>query len=485
MRLPFETPSQKFYPTLRPIGSPMDYKQTLDFLYAQLPMFHRIGAAAYKNDLTNTIALCEHLGNPHQKFQSIHVGGTNGKGSVSHMLAAVCQASGMKTGLYVSPHYKDFRERIKIDGQYIPRTQVVDFVGLHREAIERIQPSFFELCVAMAFDWFARQKVDIAIIEVGLGGRLDSTNVITPLLSVITNISYDHQNLLGDTLPLIAAEKAGIIKPGIPVVIGETHPESAPVFLKKAAEVAAPIVFADQHYRVEECNPEQRSGIHNVFKDGNLFLENLEVDASGPFQAKNVATVLQALEVFGNRLCIRLGRPRRYSKTSEVSQAEYTTLIRSGLKNLRSLTRFMGRWQIIGENPTILCDSAHNEAGLRLAFERINEMRGRKTHARLNVQRSMSNIQCPSFHIVTGFVNDKDVDKALGFFPQEARYYFSKANIPRGLDAELLREKAAGFGLHGRAYSSVRNALRAAKRAAKPSDMILVIGSIFVVGEVL
>ncbi|MBK6995484.1 MAG: bifunctional folylpolyglutamate synthase/dihydrofolate synthase [Lewinellaceae bacterium] len=453
----------------------MDYKQTLDFLYAQLPMFHRIGAAAYKNDLTNTIALCEHLGNPHQKFQSIHVGGTNGKGSVSHMLAAVCQASGMKTGLYVSPHYKDFRERIKIDGQYIPRRQVVDFVGLHREAIERIQPSFFELCVAMAFDWFARQKVDIAIIEVGLGGRLDSTNVITPLLSVITNISYDHQNLLGDTLPLIAAEKAGIIKPGIPVVIGETHPESAPVFLKKAAEVAAPIVFADQHFRVEECNPAQRSGIHNVFKDGHLFLENLEVDASGPFQAKNVATVLQALEVFGKRLCIRVGRPRRSSKTSEVSQPEYTTLIRSGLKNLRLLTRFMGRWQIIGENPMILCDSAHNEAGLRLAFEDIL-----KTY---KVSKNL--IGFKQLHIVTGFVNDKDVDKALGFFPQEARYYFAKANIPRGLEAQVLQEKAAGFGLQGRAYSSVRNALRAAKRAAKPNDMILVIGSIFVVGEVL
>jgi len=459
---------------------PVNYKQTLDFLYAQLPMFHRIGAAAYKNDLTNTIALCEHLGNPHQKFQSIHVGGTNGKGSVSHMLAAVCQAAGMKTGLYVSPHYKDFRERIKIDGQYIPRRQVVDFVGLHREAIERIQPSFFELCVAMAFDWFARQKVDIAIIEVGLGGRLDSTNVITPLMSVITNISFDHQNLLGETLPLIAAEKAGIIKAGIPVVIGETHPESAPVFLKRSAEVGAPIVFADQHYRVEESTPELRSGgtmpsperssgVHNVFKDGNLFLENLEVDASGPFQARNVATVLQ---------CFEMLKPRRFLETYEV--------LRLGLKNLRSLTRFMGRWQIIGENPTILCDSAHNEAGFRLAFERINEMRGRKTLAGLKTDKVSKNLTgFGQLHVVTGFVNDKDVDKALEYFPQEARYYFAKANIPRGLEAGLLREKAAGFGLHGRAYTSVRNALRAAKRAAKPEDLILVIGSIFVVGEVL
>jgi len=456
----------------------VNYKQTLEFFYAQLPMFHRIGAAAYKNDLTNTLALCEYLGNPHQKFQSIHVGGTNGKGSVSHLLAAVCQASGMKTGLYVSPHYKDFRERIKVDGQYIPRKQIVDFVGLHREAIEGIQPSFFELCVAMAFDWFAKQQVDIAIIEVGLGGRLDSTNVITPLLSVITNISYDHQNLLGDTLPLIAAEKAGIIKPGIPVVIGETHPESAPVFLKKAAEVAAPIVFADEHFRAVECTPELRSGaavlsperssgvqlgptFYNLFKDENLILQNVEIDAAGPYQAKNVATVLQCYEML-----VQI-KPRRFPKTYEV--------LLEGLKNLCALTRFIGRWQIIGENPTILCDSAHNEAGLRLAFEAI-----RKT---FEVSKNLEGLQ--HLHIVTGFANDKDVNKALGLFPQEARYYFAKANIPRGLDALVLREKAAGFGLHGRSYSSVRNALKAAKRTAKPEDLILVIGSIFVVGEVL
>jgi dihydrofolate synthase/folylpolyglutamate synthase len=435
----------------------VNYKQTLDFLYAQLPMFHRIGAAAYKNDLSNTIALCEHLGNPHLKFRSIHVAGTNGKGSVSHMLAAICQTSGMKTGLYVSPHYKDFRERIKIDGQFIPRKEVAEFVGQHLEAIERIQPSFFELCVAMAFDWFARQKVDIAIIEVGLGGRLDSTNVITPLLSVITNISYDHQNLLGDTLPLIAGEKAGIIKPGIPVVIGETHPESAPVFLKKAAEVGAPLLFADQHFRAIERRPERstgvlfRSTVYDIFKDGNVLLQHLEVDTAGPFQAKNIATVLQAFEMLTEL------NPGSFFETHEG--------LSFGLKNLRSLTRFIGRWQIIGENPTILCDSAHNEAGLRLAFENL--------------------VGFKHIHIVTGFVNDKDVDKALSFFPKEARYYFAKANIPRGLEADLLREKAGESGLIGRTYRSVPNALKAAKRAAAPEDLILVIGSIFVVGEVL
>lgn len=446
----------------------MNYKQTLEFLYAQLPMFHRIGAAAYKNDLSNTIALCTHLGNPHLKFRSIHVAGTNGKGSVSHMLAATCQAAGMKTGLYVSPHYKDFRERIKIDGQYIPRQAVVDFVGLHRDAIERIQPSFFELCVAMAFDWFARQEVDIAIVEVGLGGRLDSTNVITPLMSIITNISYDHQNLLGDTLTLIAGEKAGIIKPGVPVVIGETHPESAPVFLSKAASVAAPIVFADQHFRAEE-KPGSfwQTTVYDIFKDGNLTLKELEVDVAGPFQTKNVATVLQALEGAGPSM--QLWRPGKLSENAEKPTNE--SILREALKNLRQRTRFIGRWQIIGDNPTILCDSAHNEAGLRLAFETIQKHFTASEHQKLR--------------IVTGFVNDKDVDKALGFFPKTARYYFAKANIPRGLDAWILRDQAAGFGLKGRAYTSVRNALKAAKLAAAPNDLIVVIGSIFVVGELV
>jgi len=435
-------------------------------------MYHRIGAAAYKNDLTNTIALCEHLGNPHLMFRSIHVGGTNGKGSVSHMLAATCQAAGMKTGLYISPHYKDFRERIKIDGQYIPRQAVVDFVGLHREAIEKIQPSFFELCVAMAFDWFARQAVDIAIIEVGLGGRLDSTNVITPLMSIITNISYDHQNLLGDTLTLIAGEKAGIIKPGVPVVIGETHPESAPVFLKKAAAEGAPIVFADQHYQaVEKPGNFWQTTVYDIFKDEKLSLENLEVDVAGPFQTKNVATVLQALEGAGPSL--NLWRPGKTTKPTETASNEL--ILREALKNLRQRTKFIGRWQIIGENPTILCDSAHNEAGLRLAFETIQK----------HVKAPKKPSENQSLHIVTGFVNDKDVEKALGFFPKDARYYFAKANIPRGLDAGILREQAAGFGLKGRAYTSVRNALKAARRIASPNDLIVVIGSIFVVGEVV
>lgn len=435
----------------------MTYAQTLEFMYAQLPMFHRIGPAAFKKDLTNTLALCEHLGNPHLKFKSIHIGGTNGKGSVSHMISAVCQASGLKTGLYVSPHYKDFRERIKVDGRYIARNRVVDFVVKNREAIERIQPSFFELCVAMAFDHFAREKVDVAIIEVGLGGRLDSTNVITPELSIITNISYDHMNMLGDTLTLIAGEKAGIIKPGIPVVIGETHPESAPVFLQKAESVQAPIVFADQHFSADETNQQQWTATtYQTYKNGDLYWKQLELGAAGPFQAKNLATVIQAVEIL-NQLP---GFSQRFTEAQ----------VRFALENLPQLTRFMGRWQVIGQNPTVLCDSAHNEGGLTIAFAKIRSMLA-GTSAKL--------------HIVTGFVNDKDVDKVLALYPAEARYYFAKANIPRGLDAAELQEKAANYGMMGKTYSSVKNALKAAKRQADPRDLVLVIGSIFVVAEVL
>ncbi|MEQ1745744.1 MAG: Mur ligase family protein [Saprospiraceae bacterium] len=433
----------------------MTYREVLNYLYAQLPMFQRIGPAAYKKDLGNTLALCAHLGNPHTKFPSIHVGGTNGKGSVSHFLAALCQTTGLKTGLYVSPHYRDFRERIKVNGQYIPRKSVVDFVQEHRTVIEQIQPSFFELCVAMAFDHFARERVDMAVIEVGLGGRLDSTNVITPLLSVITNISYDHQNLLGDTLPLIAGEKAGIVKPGVPVVVGETHPESAPVFLKKAAETNSTIVFADQHFQVlEKETGSWQTTVYDVFREGKPYLQNLEIDAAGPFQQKNLATALQAWEMV-------------LSGEGGGGVASERSTVRTALSQIRRLTNFMGRWQIIGENPTILCDSAHNEAGLRTVLERLAAMPFRQVH------------------FVLGFVNDKSVEPLLALFPHTARYYFAKANIPRGLEATLLREKAASAGLHGRAYRSVKNALKAARRAAGPDDLVVVTGSIFVVAEVV
>lgn len=442
----------------------LSYQDTLDFLYAQLPMYHRVGAAAFKKDLTNTLALCAHLGQPHQKFPTVHVAGTNGKGSVTHFLAAVCQAAGLKTGMYISPHYKDFRERIKINGRYIPRRRVVEFVARNRPAIESIQPSFFELCVAMAFDHFAREKVDIAIIEVGLGGRLDSTNVITPLLSVITNISFDHMDMLGDTLPKIASEKAGIIKPEVPVVIGEYHPETAPVFLAKAEATRSEINWADAHFRAE---PIARPGLppgracYQLFKDGQAWLNPIETDAAGPYQPKNMATAVHALEKLNEIPAFKtlLARKKQTSLFPEALQ--------TGFEQLTPLTKMLGRWQTIGVSPTILCDSAHNEAGLQTAFGELSKM------------------SFDQLHIVTGMVNDKDLNKALSQFPTEARYYFAKANIPRGLDARLLKNTAAAYGLEGRAYASVKNALQAAKRQAAPSDLILVIGSIFVVAEVI
>ncbi len=479
----------------------MTYRQTLEYLYAQLPMFHRVGTAAYKKDLTNTLALCAGLGNPHQKFPAIHVAGTNGKGSVSYMLAAICQAAGLRTGLYISPHYKDFRERIRIDGQYISRRKVVDFVIRHRSMIESIEPSFFEMCVAMAFDHFAAEKVDIAIIEVGLGGRLDSTNVISPLIGVITNISYDHMNLLGDTLPLIAGEKAGIIKPGIPAVIGETHPESAPVFLEKARSTGSPIFFADQILAVAETGESnfRNSQFQVTYPDGRAM--DIQLDAAGPFQVKNIATALQTIEVLN------------HSRQENGQDFLFTeTAIQTGLAQLRTLTGFIGRWQIIGERPTILCDSAHNEAGLKAVLGEITQNSKLKTQNHgvtrsIGVSRSAANsklkttelhgvsefhgaqlkTQNPKLktHFVVGFVNDKDLDKVLCLFPADARYYFAKANIPRGLPADALRRQAAAYGLKGRAYSSVKNALKAAKRAASPDDLIAVIGSIFVVGEVI
>jgi dihydrofolate synthase/folylpolyglutamate synthase len=442
----------------------MNYRETLQYLYERLPMFQRIGPAAYKKDLTNIRALCAHIGEPHTQFASLHVGGTNGKGSVSHLLAALAQMAGLKTGLYISPHYKDFRERIKINGRYISPARVVAFVRQNREIIEEIQPSFFELCVAMAFDHFARERVDLAVIEVGLGGRLDSTNIITPLLSVITNISYDHQAMLGNTLALIAGEKAGIIKPGVPAVIGETHPESAPVFEKKAQEVGAPLIFADRHYRVEELSSDGERSAYSVYREGRLFLPCLEVDVAGPFQQRNLATTLQAWEVFCRQAAARWERaPESWSVEQLCRQPSGAGLYLPA----RRLTRFIGRWQIIGRSPTILCDSAHNEAALQVLWEQLSKEPVRQQH------------------VVVGFVSDKEVEPLLACFPTSARYYFAKANIPRGLDAEVLCQKAAAFGLRGKPYRSVRSALGAARRAARPEDRIVVTGSIFVVAEVL
>jgi dihydrofolate synthase/folylpolyglutamate synthase len=427
------------------------YQETLHYLYEQLPMFQRIGPAAFKKDLGNIYALMEALGNPHLHFRSIHVAGTNGKGSVVHMLSAALQAAGYKTGLYISPHYRDFRERIKIDGRYISKPAVVEFVEAHRALIQNVQPSFFEITVAMAFDHFRREQVDVAVVEVGLGGRLDSTNIIRPLLSVITNISYDHQQFLGDTLPEIAGEKAGIIKSNIPVVIGETHPETRPVFLEKAAIENAPITFADQIWQANLIHSDLTHSYYQIEKEEEVIFAELPVNLQGDYQKYNLQTFLEACSVL--------------NEGAELAVS--TDAMVSGLAQLKKLTRFIGRWHILGTNPTILADSAHNEGGLRLVLRQLKELPYRQ------------------LHMVIGTVADKEVEKVLDLFPAEASYYFAKADVPRGLEAGILKEKAAKFGLQGRAYSSVRNALRAAKRQAAPDDLIFVGGSIFVVAEVV
>lgn len=436
----------------------MTYQQTLDYLYQQLPMFTRVGSSAFKKDLTNTLALCAVLDNPQTKFPTIHIAGTNGKGSTSHLLAAFLQSLGLKVGLYVSPHYKDFRERIKVNGALMSKSFVKRFVAQNKIHFETIQPSFFEMTVAMAFDYFATEGVDIAVIEVGLGGRLDSTNIISPLVSVITNISFDHTDMLGNTLPLIASEKAGIIKQHTPVVIGEEQAETTPVFLEKAKECDAPIVFASQNFALKPIESSYDFTIFEVLRKGTKGKPfQLNVNLNGDYQAKNVATALQTIDV--------LKKLPFFSKYTEGGQ--WDAAIGFGFKNLKSLTQFIGRWQLIGQNPTVLCDSAHNEGGLRLVVEQLKKM------------------DFDKLHIVMGMVRDKDISKVLALMPTDATYYFCKANIPRGLEAEALCEQATAFQLKGRAYPSVKRAFAAAKRRAKDTDLVYVGGSIFVVAEVL
>ena len=428
------------------------YQQTLDYLYSQLPMFQRVGPAAFKKDLTNTLNLCKALDQPQEKFPSIHIAGTNGKGSTAHTLSAIFQAKGLKVGLYTSPHYRDFRERIKINGEYISKKKIVEFVEQHKGLFEEIKPSFFEITVALAFYHFAQSEVDIAIIETGLGGRLDSTNIITPLLSVITNISLDHQQFLGDTLPLIAGEKAGIIKKGVPVIIGEEQKETKVVFKEKAKKMTAPISFSNRTYKFELVKTSLQYSTYNIYQKGKLLHEKIPINIHGPFQQYNLATAFTTID--------------RYNKLPNVDPIDFKT-IKKGFNNLKTISNFIGRWQIIDTKPTILCDSAHNEGGLKIVIEQLSNMSFKK------------------LHIVIGMVNDKSLDKVLKLFPKEASYYFAKANIPRGLDATILQEKAAIFGLKGRAYSSVKNALKAARRQAVEKDLIYVGGSTFVVAEVI
>ncbi len=427
----------------------MNYQETLDYLYHTLPMFSRIGDAAIKKDITNTIRLCEALGNPQNKFKSIHIAGTNGKGSTSHMLAAILQTAGYKTGLYTSPHLKDFRERIKVDGMMCEEQFVVDFTKRIRPLIDEIEPSFFEITVAMAFEYFVHHKVDIAVIEVGLGGRLDSTNIITPELSVITNIGWDHMNMLGDSLEKIAFEKAGIIKQNIPVVIGESIDESRPVFEQKAKELSAAIIFAQEKNYVADWKYEHHQLMVEVSEISNYERTTYHLDLPGIYQTKNLLTVLEAAHLL-------------HLKGWNTDK----NIIQKALPHVKHLTGLHGRWEVIQQHPIIVLDVAHNVDGMKQIAEQLKH----------------SDYQ--HLHIVIGMVKDKEVEKVLELLPHHATYYFSKAQIPRALNEENLKQKAESFGLKGEAFSTVNIALQSAITNADKKDMILVCGSVFVVGEV-
>lgn len=430
----------------------MTYTETLDFLYHSLPVFQHIGGSAYKPGFDNIVALEQELGEPHRRFRSVHVAGTNGKGSVSHMLAAVLQAAGYRTGLFTSPHLKDFRERIKVNGQMISEEEVVNFVEQYREAIDRIQPSFFEITTAIAFDYFAREQVDVAVIEVGMGGRLDSTNVIRPLASVITNISWDHAQFLGDTLEKIAGEKAGIIKEMTPVVIGESQIESQLTFITRAKECSAPILFADQLYRVVDrqyVGVNQQQFTIESRLDGETFA--LTVDLLGDYQRKNILTVLTTLDVLNGSGGLTLPREA----------------VVEGLASAAATTGLSGRWQVVDRAPLTVCDTGHNEGGLRKIVAQIARQHYRK------------------LYMVLGFVADKDLDKVLPLLPKEAHYLFTRAGIERALDEKLLAERAAAYGLLGEMLPNVTAAVKRARELASPEDMIYIGGSTFIVAEFL
>lgn len=429
----------------------MNYRETLDFIYAALPMFHRTGPAAYKPNLDNTLALAAMAGNPEKELTSIHVAGTNGKGSVSHMLASVFMAAGYKTGLYTSPHLRDFRERMRVNGTMVPEIWISDWVSHYREKIEALTPSFFEMSTIMAFDWFRTEQTAVNIIETGLGGRLDSTNIISPELSVITNIGWDHMNLLGDTLERIAGEKAGIIKPAIPVVIGESLPETRPVFLRQSLEKASRIHFAENEFRVEALDHDLlgETLTVNVYRKGSLYLRELECDLTGSYQLRNICTVLAAFD--------------RLREKYELTASH----LRNGLAGVKANTGLQGRWQILQRRPLVICDTGHNEQGWQ------------------EIRRMLATLQMQELHFVLGVVEDKDLDKMLRLLPKQAVYYFCKADIPRGLDAAVLAEKAALYGLKGTVYASVNIALETAKGMAGPSDLIFIGGSTFTVAEVV
>lgn len=428
----------------------MNYPETLEFLYSRLPMFSRTGAAAIKPDLTNTRIICNWLGNPQNKFRSIHIAGTNGKGSCSHMLAAIFQQCGYKTGLYTSPHLKDFRERVRINGEMITQEFVVEFTEKCRRIIDEVQPSFFELTVGMAFEYFAASEVDVAIIETGLGGRLDSTNIVEPILSVITNIGMDHMNLLGNTRDLIAFEKAGIIKNGVTVVIGESSPETDEVFMEVASQKHAPIVFADKKWYVADWSHLHGYLVTDVVNKHDESRSTYELDLPGYYQLKNLVTIVESVHQL---------RSRGWELPAES--------VLKALKQVKKLTGLHGRWETIHSNPEVVLDVAHNADGVKQLIRQVE----------------LSDYH--SLHIVFGMVKDKEIDAVLDLLPTVATYYFTRAAIPRALPEDVLQTKAHEKGLYGNAYPEVNLALKAALANASPRDLILVCGSVFVVGEVV
>ncbi|MEM1137033.1 MAG: folylpolyglutamate synthase/dihydrofolate synthase family protein [Bacteroidota bacterium] len=424
----------------------MNYQEAIDFMYACLPFFQKTGKKAYNPGFENILKLCKEIGNPQNRFKSIHIAGTNGKGSSAHILAAILQSSGYKTGLYTSPHLKSFTERIKVNGKEVTKSFIATWISKYQTLIENIKPSFFEVTVAMAFDYFVRSKVDIVIVETGLGGRLDATNIIQPEVSLITNIGFDHMHILGNTLPKIATEKAGIIKQNTPVVISEFDEETATVFRNKAKEEQTPIVFASKTIEIHIHKAE-----FEILKDGQLMYEKLSLSLPGAHQLKNVKGVLQVIEILNAK------------KTFIISQKA----IRKGLANVQQLTGLKGRWQVLQQQPLIVCDVGHNEAGLEVISNQLKQITYRK------------------LHLVFGMLKEKEATKMLKLLPQNANFYFCKPDNNRGLEIKYLVEAAQLLQLNYQAFHTVNDAFNTAKETAKPEDMIFIGGSTFVVAEII
>jgi dihydrofolate synthase/folylpolyglutamate synthase len=428
----------------------MTYEETLSWLYQQLPMYSRIGPAAYKKDLHNIRALCEVIGDPHKKIKTIHVAGTNGKGSTSHMLAAVLQKAGYKTGLYTSPHVRSFGERIRINGEMIDPQFVIGFVEKIKQACGEIDPSFFEVTVAMAFEYFAEQKIDIAVIETGLGGKLDSTNIITPVLSVITNIGMDHSDILGNTIPDIANQKAGIIKQNVPVVIGEVIKDTKFVFEQSAEENEAPLVFAEEKFIIEYIEPFGSLLLCNIKNTDTNIVEKFRLDLTGLYQTKNARTVL---------CCIDELRKQGF----EIPAAA----LHEGLGNVKKITGLLGRWDTLYTNPSVIVDAAHNKDGIFQVIDQLN-----------------NTYPSSGYHFILGFVKDKDISGMLELLPKSAKFYFTNGHIPRALPHHELKDVAAKAGLTGESYDDVNEAISVARQTADPTDIIVVCGSFFIIGEI-